>query len=146
MTLDEFRRLTEAWGGDPARWPAAAREPAAALLAGSAAARALRAEAAALDALIAAAPAPAPSAALLAAVLAAPRKGGAAPRAGRPAWRLALAAGPWPRLAGLAAAVLLGFAIGSVGPFAPARPVAADEAVNLSDYVFGDALAGEAAP
>ncbi len=52
MQLERFRVLVEAYGGDPRRWPAAERARAAELLAGSPEARALLAEAGALDRLL----------------------------------------------------------------------------------------------
>ena len=52
MQLERFRELVDAYGGDPSRWPAAERGPAAGLLAGSPEARALLAEAGALDRLL----------------------------------------------------------------------------------------------
>lgn len=55
MPLGRFARLLDAHGPVPERWPPAARRGAAALLAGSAEARALLAEAGRLDAALAAA-------------------------------------------------------------------------------------------
>jgi hypothetical protein len=52
MSLHRFARLLEGRGADLARWPAAERAAAEALLAGSAPARRLLAEARALDALL----------------------------------------------------------------------------------------------
>lgn len=54
LSLDRFRELTDAYGADPARWPPPEREGAEALLAHDARARAVQAQAAALDALLAA--------------------------------------------------------------------------------------------
>jgi len=111
MTLERLRTVIEAYGTGTARWPAAEREPAAALVAESAAARALLAEAAPLDELLDAVPAVAPTPAMRAAILA------AAPRAkSRPGdgWRALIGElGGW-RLAGavLAASLVLGIVSG----------------------------------
>jgi hypothetical protein len=55
MTLEEFRRLAAAWGGDVERWPAAARADAARLVERSAEAAALVADAGRLDSVLVAA-------------------------------------------------------------------------------------------
>ena len=111
MTLERLRAVIESYGTSTARWPAAERETAAALLAESAAARALVTEAAPLDALLDAVPAVTPTAAMRAAILVlAPR---AAQRPGE-GWRgLIEALGGW-RLAGavLAASLVLGIVSG----------------------------------
>ncbi len=111
MTLERLRAVIEAYGTNPPRWPAAEREAAAALLAESAAARALVTEAAPLDELLDAAPAIAPTPAMRAAILAmAPR---ATPRLGD-GWRTLVGGlGGW-RLAGavLAASLVLGIVSG----------------------------------
>ena len=70
MTLERLRALIAAYGGKPARWPAAERAAAEALLARSPEARAALAEAEPIDSLLDAVPALAPSPALRAAVLA----------------------------------------------------------------------------
>lgn len=103
MTLERFEELAEAYGGDTARWPAADREAAAALMAAQPEiARAALARADALDAVLDAwRPAPV-SADLLERVLAqAPRP--RASRLGAWIWRGAVGAG----LAGACAAGLL---------------------------------------
>jgi len=111
MTLERLRAVIEAYGasGRAGPWPSA--RPAAALLAESAAARALVTEAAPLDELLDAVPAVAPTPAMRAAILAlAPR---AAQRPGD-GWRgLIDALGGW-RLAGavLAASLVLGIVSG----------------------------------
>ena len=111
MTLERLRAVIESYGTSTARWPAEERETAAALLAESAAARALVTESAPLDALLDAVPAVTPTAAMRAAILAmAPR---AAQRPGE-GWRgLIDALGGW-RLAGavLAASLVLGILSG----------------------------------
>jgi len=53
MTLEEFRRLADTWGGDVERWPQERRQAARAL-AGTPAGRAIVSRAARLDALLAA--------------------------------------------------------------------------------------------
>jgi anti-sigma-K factor RskA len=112
MTLERLRAVIESYGTSTARWPAEERETAAALLAESAAARALVTAAAPLDALLDAVPAVTPTTAMRAAILAmAPRA--AAPRTGE-GWRgLIEALGGW-RLAGavLAASLVLGIMSG----------------------------------
>jgi anti-sigma-K factor RskA len=111
MTPERLRAVIESYGTSTARWPAEERETAAALLAESAAARALVTEAAPLDALLDAVPAVTPTPALRAAILAlAPR---ARPRAAE-GWRSLIdALGGW-RLAGavLAASLVLGIMSG----------------------------------
>jgi anti-sigma-K factor RskA len=111
MTLERLRAVIEAYGTSAARWPAAEREAAAALVAGSAAARALMTEAAPLDELLDAVPAVAPTPAMRSAVLAmAPR---AIPSLGN-GWRAFIGElGGW-RLAGavLAASLALGIVSG----------------------------------
>lgn len=52
LTLQQFRRMTEAYGADFSRWPAELREQARVLLETSSEARALVAEEAALDTLL----------------------------------------------------------------------------------------------
>jgi hypothetical protein len=76
MTVVRLHALLDAYGADPARWPAAEREAALGLLARSPEARAYRDAAARLDAALdAAPPADAPSADVVARVLrAAPRR------------------------------------------------------------------------
>jgi anti-sigma-K factor RskA len=115
MTLERLQAILDAYGTSPARWPAAERAAATALLERSEAARAMLAAAADLDRLLDSAPTLTPSPELHAVVLA------RAPRAGVPA-RLGLAArwrdfvaglGGW-RLAGpvLAASLVLGIVSG----------------------------------
>lgn len=107
ITETRLRELLLSYGADPARWPAAEREPALALLQASAAARVLRDEAAALDAQLDLWEVPAPPPGLAARVLA----GAPVPTAVRPSWlrRLWLELGGW-RLAApaFAASVALG--------------------------------------
>jgi anti-sigma-K factor RskA len=118
MTLDRLRAIVDAYGADPARWPAAERAAGEALLAGSAEARALVAETADLDAALDSLPALQPSPAMRTAVLA------AAPRPAAPSllarlhdgWREVFGElGGW-RLAGgvLAASLVLGIVSGGL--------------------------------
>jgi anti-sigma-K factor RskA len=111
MTLERLRAVIEAYGTSPPRWPAAERQAAAALLAESAAARALVTEAAPLDELLDAVPPVAPTPAMRATILAlAPR---AKPRP-ESSWRALIGElGGW-RLAGgvLAASLVLGIVSG----------------------------------
>jgi hypothetical protein len=117
MNETRLKRLIEAYGAEPERWPDAERAAAMALLKKSAEARALVAEARRLDRLLAAAPvgstAPAATAALRRRIAALPEESApGAPAAGSrtigpwPAIRL------WPSVAGLAAAGLIGFVVG----------------------------------
>ncbi len=111
MTLERLRAVIEAYGTSAARWPATEREAVTALLAESAAARALVREAAALDELLDAVPAIAPTPAMRAAILAAAPR--ATPRVGN-SWRALIGElGGW-RLAGavLAASLVLGIVSG----------------------------------
>jgi len=113
MLLQRFHELMDAYGGDPRRWPPADRAPAAELLAASAEARALLAEATALDWLLDGAPPLAPSTLdaerLIARATAAAQE--------RPTFRSVgvmrpIGRGLWLRAASLAAATIIGFVIG----------------------------------
>ncbi len=68
MNLSDFQRLIDAWGADPARWPADRRAAALSFVASAAGAAEAMAEALALDRLLANAPTHAASAALRARV------------------------------------------------------------------------------
>ncbi|MFP4519706.1 MAG: hypothetical protein ACLFQ5_09635 [Oceanicaulis sp.] len=88
MTLEQFKALCEAYGGDIARWPDAERDAAHHVAQTSPEGRAALAEALELDAALSQSRSPAPSAALLRAVSeSAPSPASAAPPA-----RLALTA------------------------------------------------------
>jgi hypothetical protein len=119
MTLDRLRLLIDAYGADPARWPEPERAGAATLLAASDEARALVAEAAALDRLLARYDNPAEGAInqlrLVAAITSQPQ-GAAAPAGGlpRPANQNQITLG-WPNFAALAAAAIVGFVVGWSG-------------------------------
>lgn len=70
MEMSRFKRILDAYGADPRRWPAAEREAALAFLAASPEAAGLQRQAETLDLLLDAAPALEPSPALRRAVLA----------------------------------------------------------------------------
>ena len=138
MSMDEFRTLLDAWGADPGRWPRERQGDAEALLASSGEARLLLADEAAFDQLLAGIPEATPSAALLGNVLAIPRTAKQERKAGGGRFGFLPAL---PRFAGLAAAALMGFYIGTTSLFQPMQSMAADsETVNISDYVFGDSI------
>jgi hypothetical protein len=107
MQLDRFRALLEAYGAEPRRWPPGERVRAEEVLARSAEARALLAEAAAFDALLDEAARPVTPAsdaeALIARITATPQMQlGGHSRSQRSVWVKA---------AGLAAAALIGFVV-----------------------------------
>jgi hypothetical protein len=138
MGMDEFRTLLDAWGANAARWPRERQADAEALLASSEEARLLLADEAAFDALLAGMPEPTPGAALVQDILAIPRAARQDRRAG--GWRFGVLPA-LPRFAGLTAATLLGFYIGTTSLFQPAQSMAVDtETVNISDYVFGEGI------
>lgn len=113
MRLSQLKTLIGAYGGEPARWPAGLRAEAGALLARSDEARAMLADARALDRTLAAwqpAPPAVDPAALAARATAAPQPRPSA-ATGRD-WRIAIG---WPRFAGLATACALGFVLGWSG-------------------------------
>jgi len=147
MMLWRFRRLIEAYGADPARWPPPERAAALALLATSAQARSALEDVRRLDALLAADRKPAADASLAASVVtrATAQPQDRAERSNRRlepgGWSLPRL---WPQAAGLLAAALLGFAIG----WANLLPSAfgGDEIVDLSDYVAGGGGAEEPLP
>jgi hypothetical protein len=118
MNATRLKRLIEAHGADPQRWPPDERAAALALLASSPEAQALVAEARRLDALLAAVPvgdaAPAATVALRRRIAALPAGGEGGQPGGGAHWML----GPWslarvwPSAAGLAAAGLIGLVVG----------------------------------
>lgn len=140
MDMARLAEILDAYGADDRRWPRAEREAALALLSRSPDARALRDQAAALDTLLDVPAPPAPSPELKAAILAAAR---------RPEWRQWLAEfwplGPaWQPASALAAAVVLGVAVGIGAPdlvlpnggdalVAEAESLAFGPALNLED-------------
>ncbi len=141
MTENEFRNLAEAWGGDLDRWPRDRQGDARRLLQRSDEARQVLADAAALDALIASVAPVTLDPATLDKVMALPR-GVRQERKASGGWRFDFSM-VLPRFAGLAAAAVLGFYIGTTSLFTPGQTMAAQaETVNISDYVFGDSLDG----
>ena len=135
MMIWRFRRLIEAYGADPTRWPDAERSRAEALLARSDRARRLLAEARALDALLLADAKPAADERLAAAVIdyataASQERPLPQPREFRLGWSLPQL---WPQALGLAAAAVLGFVVGWTD-LLPARQGGAD-AVDLVDFL-----------
>ncbi|MCC7267934.1 MAG: hypothetical protein IT546_11410 [Caulobacteraceae bacterium] len=129
MNPDRLRALTEAYGGDPARWPAAVRAEGEAALAQWPEPPPWLAEARALDAVLDAYAAPSASAGLARRIVA-----GAPDLA--PLWRRANA---WWAGLGLAGAALAGLAAGAVLMVvaAPAQTTPATEYV-YDQTVFGD--------
>jgi hypothetical protein len=125
MTRDRFAALLEAYGADPAHWPASERQAAQALAEADPAGGRARAEAAALDRILNAAPVEPPSAELMARVMAAAPAAPAAVHRPRPAGRLQTmlrwllpGAGTWQPAAATAAALVLGLAVGyATAPF-----------------------------
>jgi len=112
MDLARFRRIVEAWGASPRRWPPAERAAAEAFLAASPEAARLVEDAASLDTLLDAVPAPRPTAALAGRLLQRPAR-----RAGR-GWLAELwPFGPvWQPVSAFAAAALFGIALGAAEP------------------------------
>jgi len=118
MDATRLKRLIEAHGADPQRWPPDERAAALALLESSPEAQALVAEARRLDALLAAVPvgdtAPAATVALRRRIVALPTRRDGGQSVGGGHWML----GPWsfsrlwPSAAGLAAAGLIGLVVG----------------------------------
>jgi len=149
MMLWRFRRLIEAYGADPARWPPPERAAALALLATSAQARAALEDVRRLDALLAADRGTAADASLsLAASVIARATAQPQDRAERSDRRLEPGGWSlprlWPQAAGLLAAALLGFAVGWANLLPPV--FGGDETVDLSDYVSGGGGAEEPIP
>lgn len=131
-----LRRLLDSYGADPARWPAERRQAALQYLEGSAEARALRDEAASLDAALDQAAAPAPAPELMAAILTA----ATAPRPrfwAVPIWPFGPA---WKPVSALAAAAILGIVAGSLvpGPFTSRDQVIEGEIGELAGLVVFD--------
>jgi len=142
MDVERLRRLLDAYGADPERWPMPDRAGATALLARSAEARAARDAAARLDRVLALAPAVEPSDGLADRVLAAarPRRRNVAPR------RILAAVVPLAAAAGLVlwlartpprgGNVLTPDAILQLGDYtAPSDVLLAPEGLDLADGV-----------
>ncbi|MEQ8326784.1 hypothetical protein [Parvibaculum sp.] len=122
ITLKRFAGIVDAYGASPRRWPDDERASAEALVAASAEARALLAEAAALDGVLARAPVEAPSAALAERLLAARPRGVAAVPSPKPqaGFIRSLIEAVWPYgspavpAGALAASIVLGVTLGSI--------------------------------
>ena len=115
MTPKRFRRLLDAYGADPARWPAEDAPAIQALLDSSEQARTMQREAARVDDLLEAWDGPgahALDAADMAALVSATPHGATRPVAYSDGWRITLG---WPNVAGLAAACVAGFVVGVLG-------------------------------
>ncbi len=146
ITLERLAGIVGAYGASPARWPGDERAAAEALLAASAEARALVADAARFDALLDMAPAEAPSEALVARLMAArPR---AIPAAPAPAPRKTFLRGfvetVWPYgspafpAGALAASIMLGVTLGSALDIS--LPTTATMTAATPDATTGDEL------
>lgn len=114
MTLKRFRRILDAYGADPARWPGDDIAAIRALLSTSEEARRMAAEAGHVDRVLDQWDVPPPSgldpADIAARVSALPQaNGGGNDSIG---WRITLG---WPNVAGLAAAAAAGFLVGFLG-------------------------------
>ena len=113
IDIDRLRSLIDAYGAEPARWPADERAAALLLLANSAEARAYAQDAEALDATLDCAPlrptVTVDPAALAARIIRAPNRRPAAPAgwSRRPVFGFG-----WPNVAALAAAAIVGFVVG----------------------------------
>lgn len=128
VTADRVRALLDAYGADPGRWPEAERAAARRLVAADPALAAEFAEAAAVDTLLDALPDPAPSPALRVALKDIPDRA-------RLGWADRLAAlwpfeAPWRPAAGLAAAAVVGIAVG----FATPETSTADATMTVAYY------------
>lgn len=139
MTLERLRILIEAYGAEPSRWPEDERGAAATLLAESAEARALVAEEAALDRLLARYDNPAEGAvnqlALVAAVTAQPQ-GAPLATLPRPANENRIEIS-WRNIVALAAAAMVGFVVGWSGLDQDFLPNAAQARVIDQALVLG---------
>lgn len=133
MSLDRLRQLLAAYGADARRWPDNERDSATALIAGSAVARDLLAEADALDAALSAAPADVPDAALarLTAATAFPPPRNVSPARGWANGWSALSGVLWPRAAVFATVTALGILTGLT--IEPIYPGGEANAMVLSD-------------
>ena len=115
MTLKRFRRILDAYGADPARWPEDEIDAIRALLASSEDARRMADEAGHVDRLLDQWEAPVSAALdpadIAARVSALPQEPGAGQNDAI-GWRITLG---WPNVAGLAAAAAAGFLLGFLG-------------------------------
>lgn len=128
VDLERLRAIVEAYGADAARWPEAEREGALALLASSPEATQYRDRARALDAMLDRATAYEPAPGLLTRVLARPARRRAS--LFEELWPF----GPiWRPAFGMAAAMVLGIAVGLVAPPPFVNGAAAD--ISLDDDI-----------
>jgi hypothetical protein len=135
VDLQRLREILDAYGADPARWPAEERAGALRLLSDSAEAAAMRDDAQALDSLLNQAPGLEPTPELMAEILARPSRS-----RGRALLEALWPFGPiWRPALGMAAAVVLGVAVGALTP----PPFGDGEATqtSLSDEIDGLAFA-----
>jgi len=141
MRLDDFQALVDAWGGDPNRWPDDRRDAAEALLEQSEQARAVLAEAAQLDRLLASAADVAVSTALRQRIGALPGQVSQERKATSTGGRWGLG-GLLPRFAGAALALAVGFYVGTLNLDPIVSPFESTEAqtIDVADYVFGEQL------
>lgn len=152
ITLERFTAIVDAYGASPARWPSGERRAAEALLAVSADARALLAEACALDGMLAAAPVEAPSGALVERLMAS-RPRPATAKVSSPKQQgffRELISAIWPYgspalpTGALAASIMLGIALGSVSEIAVLdgnQIAAASDEAEAGDRLIALALA-----
>jgi len=113
MDIDRLRSLVDAYGAEPAHWPADERAAALLLLANSAEARAYAEDAEALDTMLDRVPLRPTVIVDPAALAARITRTPARRQAARSAWSLRPAFGfGWPNLAALAAAAIVGFVVG----------------------------------
>lgn len=152
ITLERFAAIVDAYGASPMRWPVDERGAAEALLAVSAEARALLADARMLDGMLASAPVEAPSGALVERLMAARPRVAAAPVAAKPqGFFRELIAAIWPYgspalpTGALAASIVLGVALGSVSEIAvldaTSSAVTASDETETGDRLIALALA-----
>lgn len=152
ITLERFAAIVDAYGASPMRWPVAERSAAEALLAVSAEARALLADARMLDGMLASAPVEAPSSALVERLMAARPRAAASPVAAKPqGFFRELIAVIWPYgspalpTGALAASIVLGVALGSVSEIAVldtvSPQVTASDETETGDRLIALALA-----
>lgn len=145
MTIDRFRHLAEAYGGDLNRWPVEMQAAAHALRASDEQARAILAAEAELDALVALRPAPAPAPGTVVANLLDAVPGGRA--RGVLAWLTELWPGEarWPVPAFLSLAFAIGILAGGNLPWNPLLGTSSAQAQTQmqtgEDDLLGSALA-----
>ena len=142
MTKDRVLALVDAYGGDPARWPAAEREAAVALLSGDRDLARAADEARRLDVTLDTLPMPRPNPSLRVALKEIPERRGSLFEL------IAGWFGVWQPAAGLAAAAVLGIAIGAFNPELPlpgletaASPVVAEASADTDTYSLAAASA-----